>query len=559
MSAFEKIIESLLKKQSLILEAGAGSGKTHTLIQTVNFLLDNHSDKLIDNGQKIACITFTNVAKDQIIERTGGNELVLAKTIHEFLWESISNFQIQLHPKLEELNKHYSDVRRNYEYIEDLEENIKGNNIIYWDYGRNLLDGKITHEDVLLLANFMFRDFPKLSNILADKFPFLFVDEYQDTEPETIELLIDYHHQINSSKVILGFFGDSMQKIYNKGVGRIPQKYIGDNTLEFITKEENFRSSLQVVNLLNKIRDNLTQIPQREEIGKVSFIHNCTSFEEGINFIKENELLNLDKDFKSLFLTHRTIARKNGFENLYQVYSTRYRMSANQRLFEKDDRFSDFFMGEKGVEKLIEFYQQKNYSEFINLLGKTGFQLKYHADKIIIKQEINELVKIRKTETVKDILEFLKKTSLISISDRIKDFEKRVTDDAPENDDKHERDLTFYNDLTALPYKEWLKVYSYVQADTPFSTKHNTKGDEYENVLIVIDDNAWKQQFNFDKMISSSDTSVDRQERSLNLFYVCCSRARKNLVVLALSQISSITKQKTVEWFGEENIYELNN
>ncbi|GAH09574.1 unnamed protein product [marine sediment metagenome] len=200
MSAFEKIIESLQKKRSFILEAGAGSGKTHTLIQTVNYLLDNHSEELIEKGQKIACITFTNVAKDQIIERTGGNELVLAKTIHEFLWESIANYQKHLHPKLEELNKYYNDIRKTYEYIENLEEEIKGKNISYWDYGRNLLDGKITHEDVLLLSNYMFRDFKKLSKILTDKFPFLFVDEYQDTEPETIELLIDYHLLRNPSE-----------------------------------------------------------------------------------------------------------------------------------------------------------------------------------------------------------------------------------------------------------------------------------------------------------------------------------------------------------------------
>ena len=559
MNVFENIIKSIEEKQSFILEAGAGSGKTHTLIQTVNYLLDNYSDDLNENGQKIACITFTNVAKNQIIERTGGNELVLAKTIHEFLWESIANFQMQLHPKLEELNKYYKDNRKSYEYIENLEKEIKTKSITYWDYGRKLLDGKITHEDVLLLSNFMFRDFPKLSQILADRYPFLFVDEYQDTELETIELLIDYHLLRNSSKLILGFFGDSMQKIYNKGIGKIPQKYINDNILSFITKEENFRSSINVINLLNKIRTNLTQKPQTDKQGQISFIYNCNDFENGLSFINEHKLLDVNNDYKSLFLTHRTIAKKNGFESLYQVYSNRYKMYANQRLFEKDDRYSDFFMGDRGVERLIEFYKEKNYNEFIRLLGKTGFKLRYHADKIKIKNEIDKLITIRETKSVKDVIEFLKETNLISISDRIKDFEKRITNDDPEHDDNFERDYKFYNELIAIPYEEWLKVYHYVQADTPFSTKHNTKGNEYENVLMVIDDNAWKQQYNFDKMISSSDTSENRQERSLNLFYVCCSRAKENLAVLVLSQISPATKQKAKEWFGEENVYELNN
>lgn len=559
MNAFEKTIESIKEKQSFILEAGAGSGKTHTLIQTVNYLLDNHSDDLNVKGQKIACITFTNVAKDQIIERTGGNKLVLAKTIHEFLWESIANFQIQLHPKLEELNKYYRENRKSYEYIDNLEADIKNKNITYWDYGRRLLEGKISHEDVLLLSNFMFRDYQKLSKILSDKYPFLFIDEYQDTELETIELLIDYHLLRNSSKLILGFFGDSMQKIYNKGIGKIPQKYIDNNTLNFITKEENFRSSINVVNLLNKIRTNLTQKPQTEKEGQVSFIYNCNDFENGLDLISENKLLNVNKDYKSLFLTHRTIAKKNGFENLYQVYSNRYKMYANQRLFEKEDRYSDFFMGERGVEKLIEFYQQKNYSEFINLLGKTGFKLRFHADKIKIKTEIDELLELRNIGTVKQVIEFLKDTNLITISDRIKDFENKIDTIETEQTDDSERNLKFYNELMDLSYNEWLKVYSYVQADTPFSTKHNTKGDEYENVLMVIDDNAWKNQYNFDKMISNTDTSENRQQRSLNLFYVCCSRAKENLVVLVLSQISDSTRQKATEWFGKENIYEFTN
>jgi DNA helicase II / ATP-dependent DNA helicase PcrA len=557
MNAFENIIKSVQEKQSFILEAGAGSGKTHTLIQTVNYLLDNHSDDLNEKGQKIACITFTNVAKDQIIERTGGNELVLAKTIHEFLWESIANFQMQLHPKLEELNKYYNDNRKSYEYIENLEKEIKNKNITYWDYGRRLLEGKITHEDVLLLSNFMFRDFQKLSQILADKYPFLFVDEYQDTELETIELLIDFHLLRNNSKLILGFFGDSMQKIYPKGIGKIPHKYINDNTLNFITKEENFRSSIKVVNLLNKIRTNLTQKPQTEKQGRVSFIYNCTDFENGLSYINENKLLDVNNDYKSLFLTHRTIAKKNGFESLYQVYSNRYKMYANQRLFEKDDRYSDFFMGDRGVEKLLEFYQQKNYSEFINLLGKTGFKLRYHVDKIKIRTEIDELIKIREEGTVIQVLEFLKETSLITISDRIIDFENKINSEESEQAEDFERNSSFHKELMITSYKEWLKVYSYVQSDTPFSTKHNTKGDEYENVLMVIDDDAWKNQYNFDKMISNTDTSENRQERSLNLFYVCCSRAKENLVVLVLSQISAATKQKAKEWFSVENVYEL--
>lgn len=555
MDSFEKIKSALKQKKSFILEAGAGSGKTYTLIQTVNHIIDNESKSLIKRGQKIACITFTNVAKDQIIERTGGNPIVQAQTIHEFLWECIANYQLQLHPKIEELNKLYSQEKRNYEYIEDLETIVRNLNITYWDYGRKFIEGKITHEDVLVLSNFMFRDFKKLSNILSDKYPYLFVDEYQDTELITIELLLEYHLLRNSSEVILGFFGDSMQKIYNKGVGRIPDKYIENGTLTFITKNENYRSSISVVELLNHIRPELIQTPEKKNEGKVSFIYGVDDFERVNDYIKTYDLLKTENQ-KTLFLTHRNISKKGKYENLFSIYSNRYGQFATQRLIDKEDRYSDFFMGEKGVENLVKLYELKKYNDFISLLGKVGFKLQYHSDKTKLRQEIDELNVIRNSKSVKELFDYIKKKELLTIPEKIKDFESSFNGEIKPQDENY-KDYDFYENLMYLPYIEWISLYDYVEQNTAFSTMHNTKGDEYNNVMVVIDDAAWRQQYSFDKMISKSDTSVGRFERTLNLFYVCCSRAITNLVVVALTPINNITKQTAINWFKNENVHEI--
>lgn len=48
------------------------------------------------NNQKIACITYTNVAKEEIVNRVNGNKLVNVKTIHEFLWSIVEPFQKEL-------------------------------------------------------------------------------------------------------------------------------------------------------------------------------------------------------------------------------------------------------------------------------------------------------------------------------------------------------------------------------------------------------------------------------------------------------------------------------
>ena len=51
----------------------------------------------------------------------------------------------------------------------------------------------------------------------------------------------------------MGFFGDPMQKIYTTGVGAI-QVPVGPDGWSALTKPENFRSSLRVLELINAIR-----------------------------------------------------------------------------------------------------------------------------------------------------------------------------------------------------------------------------------------------------------------------------------------------------------------
>lgn len=63
MSAFEEIKARIEDKSSFVVEAGAGSGKTYVLIQTLNHLIETQGENLSLNNQTIICITYTNVAK----------------------------------------------------------------------------------------------------------------------------------------------------------------------------------------------------------------------------------------------------------------------------------------------------------------------------------------------------------------------------------------------------------------------------------------------------------------------------------------------------------------
>ena len=65
-TVMEHIVKCIEDKRNFILDAGAGSGKTYTLIESLNYLIDQNGKQYKSTGQKIACITYTNVAVDEI-------------------------------------------------------------------------------------------------------------------------------------------------------------------------------------------------------------------------------------------------------------------------------------------------------------------------------------------------------------------------------------------------------------------------------------------------------------------------------------------------------------
>ncbi|MFN8437578.1 MAG: UvrD-helicase domain-containing protein [Cytophagales bacterium] len=70
MTAFEQIQKLIEEGKSFVLEAGAGSGKTYTLIQTLKYLIQNKGEELIKSNQKIVCITYTNVVKMKLLKES---------------------------------------------------------------------------------------------------------------------------------------------------------------------------------------------------------------------------------------------------------------------------------------------------------------------------------------------------------------------------------------------------------------------------------------------------------------------------------------------------------
>jgi len=548
-SSLDNVFHCIDRKKSFILEGGAGSGKTWTLIESLRHILDKYSDVFLANNQRIVCITFTNVAKDEISERIYHNPLVHVSTIHDFLWDVIKNFQSELKKILIDYNNQESNKP-----VENLKAFINDLVIEYSQYGRNFEKGRISHDEVLNFSGKIFGSYPKISKIVSAKYPFILVDEFQDTEPVVVKLLLDRLLKQNRDSFTIGFFGDSMQKIYNQGIGRIEHKM-----LEKVIKEDNYRCSKAVIELLNKIRTELQQKASGDNLdGSIAFFHcnNSSETQEG-NFEKVLAHLHIQHNWpknsyasKILLLTHKGIASNLDYPNLLNVYS-KQGPYGRDRLYDKDDVFVKFLFNM--VEQLCKLYREKQYGEIISLVGKEKCMIEKHADKENLKKLIDGLEDAR-TKTIRDVLIYVFDNNLFSKPKEMNEFEMKISGD--NLDESLQKKKEFYDALMQVQYQEIVNLDLYIEENTPFSTKHGVKGAEFDNVLVVIDDKAWNQ-YNFNYLFSNQ-TNKKQYERTRNLFYVCCSRVKNNLAVLTLSKMDNRSMETIKAWFGENNIYDVN-
>ncbi|QES91288.1 ATP-dependent helicase [Empedobacter brevis] len=603
MGAFEEIVTCIGTKQSYVVEAGAGAGKTYTLIQTLKHIIQDQGEVLQVKKQEIICITYTNVAKNEIIKRIEYNDLVSVFTIHEFLWKTIKPYQKQLKIELCKLNEQRLaiDVGKGKEskYLANLSERVQDIESIFYNDSsfRDFEKGELHHDDVIDLSKMVFENYKLISSIISQKYPYILIDEYQDSSEDTITLLVDYLLDRNIGQIVLGFYGDSHQKIYDNGIGDLEKYYnISSPVLKLIKKEENYRSSLSVVALLNKFRTNIQQVPKKEIDGSITFLYwkahpikgekeKVKDFENSLKFFKNKFYDDLvsklktdgwnfesDSNDKILVLANSRIAERAGFSNLYTVFSKRNSLTVKDNLLDRNHVLIKIFCGyidkktsqerKIGLEHLLDFWNLNNQNEVIRFIRKNGTILNSfkHENKMEITEILNELSQNRKDKTVKVVLETLIDNGIV-FSKNYNDFVTRVNQNLDElEDEKKERilkDLTLYNSFLALPYQEVLNFWKHTQNQTVFSTKHGTKGDEYRNVLTVIDDTEWKQEYNFDNFFNNTEDKPERKLRTRNLFYVECSRAKENLIVLMLSKLSDESLRNIKNWFGEENVIDI--
>lgn len=561
--ALQEVYSCLDSQQSFRLEAGAGAGKTYSLVKALEFLVDRCELRLQRQGQRVACITFTNVAKDEIIDRVDGNPLVLCETNHAFCWSLIRGFQRQLREYVVEIPK----------WNELLEETDGiGTRKVEYSLGyRTVSDSQITlhHDDVLPLT-IRLMESEKFRRIVSLLYPIILIDEYQDTDSNWVEA-IKTHFLGKSGAPLFGFFGDHWQNIYDEGCGALEHDSVRE-----IGKRANFRSVQAVVDVLNRMRPELPQfVVDPEAPGEIRVFHSNNwggERQKGNHWkgdlplaIGQQALANVratlieagwdlsSKNTKILMLTHRVLADEQGYPSLRRVF--RY----NDAFTRKEHSYIAYFVDH--LEPACEAYAAKKFGLMFEHLGGGRPLLRSAGEKADWAVSMDTLIGLRETGSVGDVIDHLRASRKPRLPDKLLERERDLLAFNPEGDDPMPPSLEEIKKLRQVSYSEIGALFRYHSGHSPFETKHGVKGAQFENVLIVVG-RGWNK-YNFGEMLelfaSEAVPAAKRQAfiRNRNLFYVACSRPKKRLAVLFTQELSDRALQTVNNWFGGDRVTAL--
>ena len=616
------------KRESFLLQGGAGSGKTQSLKELLLYIKNTKPEA------SVVCITHTNAAVDEIKARVGENYHV--STIHSFLYKLIHNYRKnikQVIPELFQLEHLLPDctvhaeykriyrqfAKKRYELFRETSEAVVNKREYDKDpegYNQKLnqqivelncrlaerlsrmdlpeklynetqfdsfRDSSFGHDGLLTVFHAIINRYPLFHKILRDKYDYIFIDEYQDTNADILRDLLDLSE---AGGLTVGLFGDHMQSIYDRGIDSL-DTYLNDGKLVSIPKQDNYRCSFEVINLINLLRtDGIKQKvalrevdghPETEENRHGSAriwyaIADSRPSSKSSESEKQRHHKLLEKlieqakmavddpgDCKVLILTNKEIAAQNGFPQLYKIFNDRY-SDASDRIENQLRKIQAL-----DVAELCHLYEQKQYNELICRVKKNGYEIHTGRDITRLRELMEDIGTdpdrgmwqtvelaisnklIRQTEACEvecsrsDLRETdpqyevfcgyyrdgfttfakLKKVWDISSEEEYHSYESKLKKE------------TFYRILFSgeIKFTEVRKYYSYLEEETEYITMHKTKGTSIQSVIVVMDEFFWTD-YDFGLIYNPVAEKVGKQAKSEKLIYVACSRAKKDLVCI---------------------------
>ncbi|GLO15416.1 hypothetical protein PPUJ20028_40010 [Pseudomonas putida] len=595
---------NLKNPKSFFLYAGAGSGKTHSLVEAIRELKSRERERLIFEGRRIAVITYTNAACDEILRRLEFDPLVEVSTIHAFAWRLIQGFDNEIREWLriklaQDIGKIEGELARSKgdnktsrankrklqsktRRLETLDEITK---FIYSPTGDNRERQALNHDEVIKLTAAFVPERPLL-DVLVDRYPVVLIDESQDTHAPIMEAFLKVQ-QLAKTRFCLGLLGDTMQQIYGHGVTRLDKAIPGD----WLKPEKvvNRRCPRRVVNLINVIRstaDTHQQIPKPDAIEGVVRMYcinrspeQAPNLEEGIAhamaaITDDSEWATGPEGRKTLILEHKMAGRRMGFEKLFTpLYAVDHLQTGlldgtlpALRVFSegvlpiltaKDDHFL-----------LLEAVRSRS-----PLLSKDAMQSS--GDQSVHMQRVEDATHALlalfegNDPTLNEVATLLLQTQLLDVPESLAGaMVLGSPGEAPDPEDTNAITNYAYQLFLERPFSELVAFASYAVGLSPYGTHQGVKGLEFPRVMVVInDEEAGGFLFSYDKLLGvkeSTKTDLDNERngkdnalaRTRRLLYVTCSRAEKSLAIVVYTPQPTLAKQNVVAagWLEESEI-----
>jgi DNA helicase II / ATP-dependent DNA helicase PcrA len=572
--------------RSFFLYAGAGSGKTRSLVDAVRWLRERERQHLVFKSQRVAVITYTNAACDEISRRLEFDPLVDVSTIHAFAWRLIKGFD--------------SDIRKWVrtsvsEDLLELDEQLaksKGENktttarraererkqrrlarldeirqFIYSPTGENRGRDSLNHSEVIQMAA-SFIQTPPLRDVLIDLYPVLLIDESQDTNRHLMDAFLAIQKSA-PGRFCLGLFGDTMQRIYNDGKDRLEAAIPADWARP--AKRMNHRCPKRIVRLINKIRagvDDHVQQPRAKKIEGTVRLFVTPQLAEP-TFELEERIAGLMADAsndqawgegeikrKTLILEHKMAARRMKFEGIFSpLYAVEHlrtglldgTLPSVKFFFEMVMPIVDAGLGGDGF-ALFDAVRTRSPLLDRKVLASSEAQLDLVEKSGAAANSLTDLFK-DKDPLLFEVVGELLRSKLLDLPDPIASAYKVgiTTDDPPETTDRNLLEIHAYQRVLGAPFSQMRRFAGYSAGLSPFDTHQGVKGLEFPRVMVVISDGeAGGFMFSYEKLLGTQaptaqdiknenegkDSSLSRTRR---LLYVTCSRAEESLALVVYS------------------------
>lgn len=581
--------------KSFFLYAGAGSGKTRSLVEAVRAVCRDQGRRLSLGGQQIGVITFTNAACDEIKQRLEFDPRVEVSTIHSFAWSLVAGYDGDIRQWLEsrllqeivELEEAQAKGRAGTKAAIDRARSIESkrrrhaglNEIQRFTYspsGDNRTRDALNHAEVIAMTSDFLTTKPGLRRLLVTRFPILLIDESQDTSRRLMEALLEVQ-VMHADSFCLGLFGDTMQRIYADGktglAEAIPEDWARPR------KEMNHRCPTRVLDLINAVRrdaDGEAQRPRSDAsrgVIRLFVLPEATVAKSAAEADIAARMADVTGDvawsigteaIKTLALEHMMSARRFGFQTFFEALYAVERIRTG--LLDGSGAGIGLFTRE--ILPLAKALRERDRFAAAAIIRRTSPLLDRKALKEAGAEQRALLQRARtasdgllalldgaEAPTLGTVLRYVAETRLFTIPDVLAPF--AADDPATEPEDgetqreaerEEEVDIksetgSWRNALEA-PFDEIDRYDRYVRGVSQFDTHQGVKGLEFPRVMVIVsDEEARGFMFNYDKLFGvkdKSDSDLNNEaagkettiDRTRRLFYVTCSRAEESLAIV---------------------------